>query len=229
MRRTILSEDERSRILNLHKKAILVENPPQVSIPSNLSLMNADKYGKIMGDIKGQMGGDLRDLSEKLEYVMQMVNTTRGNDQLKKAILPELEKIYKEVQQMSGNPNNKPVVNPTPVENEIPSCESVLKAGDAPGDSPKVSMNGEVVVSNFIDGGPRYNSVTFNVNGKPFCRVAISSIGDCELQVEDPMAVGSDPIKKFTGEVTLSHFIDGGPANESWSIYHNGKYFCKFR
>jgi len=227
MRRTILSEDERSRILNLHKKAILVENPPQVS--SGLSPMDADKYGKIMGDIKGQMGGDLSALSEKLEFVMQIVSTTRGNDQLKKAILPELEKIYKEVQQMSGNPNNKPVVNPTPVENEIPSCESVLKAGDAPGDSPKVSMNGEVVVSNFIDGGPRYNGITFNVNGKPFCRVAISSIGDCKFQSGDPDAPGTSPSQKFTGEVTLSHFIDGGPSNESWSIYNNGKYFCKFR
>lgn len=103
MRRTILSEDERSRILNLHKKAILVENPPQVS--SGLSPMDADKYGKIMGDIKGQMGGDLNNLSKGLENLLSVVRGTKDNP-LKNAILPELEKIYQETQQMLANPKN---------------------------------------------------------------------------------------------------------------------------
>ena len=105
MRRTILSEDERSRILNLHKKAILVENPPQVSTPNNLSPEDADKYEKFMGDIKGQMGGDLNNLSKGLENLLSFVKASKDNP-LKNAIVPELEKIYQETQQMLANPKN---------------------------------------------------------------------------------------------------------------------------
>lgn len=201
MRRTILSEGERSRILNLHKKAILLENPiPGVIYPDG---------NEVVGDEFMLIKKQLRDLLRKTQ-------DPRLRDEYKR----QLDSLYNETTPDNPNENNG---------QKIPSCESVLKAGDAPGDPPKVSMNGEVVVSNFIDGGPRYNGITFNVNGKPFCRVAISSIGDCKFQSGDPEAPGTSPSQKFTGEVTLSHFIDGGPSNESWSIYNNGKYFCKFR
>lgn len=98
------------------------------------------------------------------------------------------------------------------------------------GSGPEVKMNGNVVVSNFIDRGPSYNAITFNVDGKPFCRVAIKSIGDCKFDGGDSsnMRPGDSPYKEFTGEVTLSKFIDGGPRYESYTIENNGNYFCKF-
>jgi len=90
MKRTILSEDERTRILNLHKKVFLVENPmpdnptpknfPQPVIPKPVNprqLGDFEDIESIRAEIKRLSDQSTEDFKKQAEEILNIINAVK--------------------------------------------------------------------------------------------------------------------------------------------------------
>jgi hypothetical protein len=139
------------------------------------------------------------------------------------------EEFVMEVINKKGNDNNND--NGAIPNFSFKDCESLSKVDDpdALGSSPVIRIPGNVKVEYFTDGGPKYDSLKFYSNGKPFCSISTNRFNkiDCEhkFKPQSIMAPGDSPMVMLNN-VELSHFIDGGPNYEKWTIKNDGRYFC---
>jgi len=89
MKRTILSEDERTRILNLHKKVFLVENPipdkpepgptqPPIPKPVNpRQLGDFEDIESIRAEIKRLSDQSTEDFKKQAEEILNIINAVK--------------------------------------------------------------------------------------------------------------------------------------------------------
>jgi len=139
------------------------------------------------------------------------------------------EEFVKEVFNIKDNDNNND--NGAIPNSSFKDCASLAKVDDPDelGSSPVIRIKGDVKVEYFIDGGPKYDSFKFYSNGRPFCSISTNKFRkiDCEhkFKPQSIMVPGDSPMVKLNN-VEISHFIDGGPNYEKWTIKNDGRYFC---
>ena len=116
-------------------------------------------------------------------------------------------------------------------QSDTPECSSLMESSGMVGGPIMLQFPGSnVTVKHFTDGGPRYEAMVFNIKNRPYCKVS-GRLNTDEFDWEIPSddEVGSSKYLELFGDVTLEHFIDGGPSYERWTIKQDGDYVASFK